>query len=353
MHGYGLTDQSIPISLYELPAADGVAVFFVLSGFLIGRILIKTLESAPINRQTIIEFWIRRWFRTLPTYYLVLSALAGYSLIHGHVNMEGLWPYFLFSQNLAYPHPGFFPEAWSLSVEEWFYFLIPLVLYILVRRLSLPNRSAFFWTIAVTIVVVTVFRVWKVSYFGYQDIGSWDSNLRKQVVTRMDSLMFGVWGAYLSIYCVETWHRYKKTALILALLLLIVAKVYYFNTESIWFLNYVQLTLMSLITLLTLPFLSTYQQRHGLLIKSITFISLISYSMYLLNHTVILEIIMPMLRQPNAWVAETIFNSSGWANYAIYWILTTLMSWLVYRFFEVKITACREPVIRWWKKKSI
>ena len=51
---------------------DGVSLFFVLSGFLIGQIIIKTFEENSINYKTMIGFWLKRWFRTLPNYYLFL-----------------------------------------------------------------------------------------------------------------------------------------------------------------------------------------------------------------------------------------------------------------------------------------
>ncbi|RSK33924.1 acyltransferase family protein [Hymenobacter metallilatus] len=45
---------------------DGVAIFFVLSGFLIGGILIRTMESRLACLHTLWDFWLRRWLRTLP-----------------------------------------------------------------------------------------------------------------------------------------------------------------------------------------------------------------------------------------------------------------------------------------------
>ena len=49
----------------------GVDLFFVLSGFLIGRIFLKDLlANQTIDFKT---FWLRRWFRTLPNYYLFLG----------------------------------------------------------------------------------------------------------------------------------------------------------------------------------------------------------------------------------------------------------------------------------------
>ena len=54
---------------------DGVAIFFVLSGFLIGGILIKILNEKELTFSGMLNFWKRRWFRTLPNYFLILSIL--------------------------------------------------------------------------------------------------------------------------------------------------------------------------------------------------------------------------------------------------------------------------------------
>src|ERR1700742_3796245 len=45
---------------------DGVMLFFVLSGFLIGGILIRQFEKERASAKMLFTFWIRRWFRTLP-----------------------------------------------------------------------------------------------------------------------------------------------------------------------------------------------------------------------------------------------------------------------------------------------
>ncbi|MBT8377560.1 MAG: acyltransferase family protein, partial [Bacteroidia bacterium] len=50
----------------------GVDIFFVLSGYLIGRILLKQLQTQDFSFKNVLYFWIRRWFRTLPNYYLIL-----------------------------------------------------------------------------------------------------------------------------------------------------------------------------------------------------------------------------------------------------------------------------------------
>jgi peptidoglycan/LPS O-acetylase OafA/YrhL len=130
-----------PLTLfpYQRALGFGVDVFFVLSGFLIGRILLKhEQEGLRLGR-----FWTDRWLRTLPAYYLVL--LAG--LVSGSVVSHGwpvsafrghLWEYFVFLQNYGFLSPrnenAPFPVSWSLCVEEQFYLTLP-ILFLLVRSL--------------------------------------------------------------------------------------------------------------------------------------------------------------------------------------------------------------------------
>ena len=77
-------------NLPHLLLPDGVDLFFVLSGFLIGSILMQTLEDRKtINISIISSFLKRRWLRTLPNYFLFLLInviLIHYGLIKGELN---------------------------------------------------------------------------------------------------------------------------------------------------------------------------------------------------------------------------------------------------------------------------
>src|SRR5690349_2369452 len=60
---------------------DGVSIFFVLSGFLIGGILIRQLEKGRDKWSDLVHFWKRRWMRTLPAYWFVLTVVIVYTFI--------------------------------------------------------------------------------------------------------------------------------------------------------------------------------------------------------------------------------------------------------------------------------
>ena len=78
----------------------GVELFFLLSGYLIGGILLKELFSHRLETPgDLFRFWKRRWFRTLPNYYLFLLIF----LLIAHVRHEpvpSLTPYVWFGQAL-------------------------------------------------------------------------------------------------------------------------------------------------------------------------------------------------------------------------------------------------------------
>jgi len=112
----------------------GVQLFFVLSGFLITGILLDAREgNEPHYFRT---FFLRRTFRIFPLYYAVLlvAAIAG---VLG-ANQIFLWTYTAnFAAPLGYGEPAF-PHFWSLCVEEQFYLVWPLVVYLVRRRGLLP-----------------------------------------------------------------------------------------------------------------------------------------------------------------------------------------------------------------------
>jgi len=122
-HGGFIIDKVLPGFPY-IPLIDGVELFFVLSGFLIGTILIKIFEkNNGLRTKEMISFWKRRWFRTLPNYYLILGVnviLVSNGIIKGDIEQFN-WKFLFFLQNFNSYFTDFFWESWSLTIEEWFY----------------------------------------------------------------------------------------------------------------------------------------------------------------------------------------------------------------------------------------
>ena len=101
----------------------GVDLFFVLSGWLIGRLYWK--EHARFGSVAVLRFWARRWMRTIPPYLVALS--LAWLAVFVERSQPFDFGYLAFIQNYYHTIP-FFVVSWSLCIEEHFYLLIPLLL---------------------------------------------------------------------------------------------------------------------------------------------------------------------------------------------------------------------------------
>jgi peptidoglycan/LPS O-acetylase OafA/YrhL len=117
----------------------GVQLFFVLSGFLITRILIHSKDQA--FGVYLRRFYVRRVLRIFPLYYGFLLALgAVYLATSLPEQLERYWPHLAtFTWNwtradAAWEESNRFVHLWSLSVEEQFYLVWPFLVFLLSRR---------------------------------------------------------------------------------------------------------------------------------------------------------------------------------------------------------------------------
>lgn len=122
----------------------GVDLFFVLSGFLIGGIVLDHRDSPAL----LPAFYVRRFFRIVPLYalllvtYFVCRELPGLSRVNYGLYFSSTvpdWSYLCFGQNIAMAWkrdigPYWLGATWSLAVEEQFYLLAPLAIIRLSRR---------------------------------------------------------------------------------------------------------------------------------------------------------------------------------------------------------------------------
>jgi peptidoglycan/LPS O-acetylase OafA/YrhL len=326
-HGYAYSADLLSAGYYRWLILDGVGLFFVLSGFLIGGILIRSANAGNFGIRQLGDFWIRRWLRTLPAYLCVLTLLIG-CYYTSHRQLPPVWiKYYFFTQNFSSPHPLFFAEAWSLSVEEWFYLLVPLGLLFI---LTLPGQRQMLLLagILAVLIAVTCARVYKVSHHDYFTDGTFGTHVVKVVLTRMDAIMYGVLGAWLSIYHERRFYAHKGKLLVAGLALLICCNI----PTSLYFISRIKYTLVPLATLCLLPALSSLRKGQGRVAGVITFISIISYSMYLTNHMIVQRGMMPFVTK---WLALDPGNAAhSIAAYVLFWTLTIAASYVLYRLVE-------------------
>ena len=162
-----------------------VEMFFALSGFLIGQILLTEVIPCP-DRAHIIRFYLRRWLRTLPAYYLVLTVLV---VIH-HLfaaDTSWHWQHFLFLQNFSPSEVNYFGVSWTLSVEEWFYFLAPLLVLAFLNKPEYA-RTRMPWLLLIAILFFPLARYVYVLHYN----PSWDFGVRKFFPLRFDALFIGI-----------------------------------------------------------------------------------------------------------------------------------------------------------------
>lgn len=326
----------------------GVEIFFVLSGFLIGRIIYQLYISDDFNFKSVSYFWVRRWFRTLPNYYLALIINVCVAFYLGFNLPDKLWTYFLFIQNFASEMPSFFVESWSLSIEEFAYIIGPLLLYAtLFLKIKISKPKQF---LCIALLIIALFTLTKLSYsvnwfYNFfperKTMGYWNSNLKAVLIYRVDAIYYGVFAAFVSLVKPKFWLKSRYIAFVLSLLILFVLNVIvplksiFIETHpNFWNLWY--LPLNSIAILLVLPLLSQWQTAPKLIRKPITFISLISYAIYVLHYSIILQLMK------NTLTTENLPKFDICIYIFTYLSITLICSYLVYRLFEKPMTDLRD-----------
>lgn len=319
----------------------GVEIFFVLSGFLIGKILLKSFLKTDFSFSDVKIFLKRRWFRTFPNYFLVLIVNIIIAGIVGY-KIESLWKYFFFIQNFSKAMPAFFPESWSLSVEEWAYVVLPLLL-VLVAYFARPRNKSILFLILVILLLV-FFLLAKIYCYEHNtstDLNDWNISLKAVVIYRLDAIFYGVLASW--IYCKKYsfWKKNKSVSLIIGILGLIfiyfgMGKINLSAQNLTLFLNTIYLPAVSIFIALFLPFLSEWKHENSPLKKPIVFISLISYSIYLLHYSVILQLM-------KHFVSVADFSNMRLHVFTFtYLVLTVLASSGLYFFYEKPVMDLRE-----------
>lgn len=311
----------------------GVELFFVLSGFLIGGILIKTIDvSSSFN--CVLNFWKRRWWRTLPNYYLfLLINLVGFGLLKPDFTFS--WSYLFFVQNFLAPNAGFFSVSWSLAVEEWFYLLTPLIYFAFLGATKKVDKA--FWLTCIIVIAVSMLA--RIYYILQYDV-SWNLEIRKVVLLRLDSLIYGVIVAWFWLKFHAVLQK-NRLPLFMSGLFFLGISIAIKNNPAInnsGLLLFFLFPAASLGAALCLPLFASWsgKVKQFLGAKFVTCTSLWSYSLYLV-HIPLLEIyritIFPLLKD------SLVLQAVGFS----FWLsLSYLFSFFIFRYFENPIMQFRE-----------
>ncbi len=327
----------------------GVELFFVLSGFLIGGILIKLFQSTDFTFATVRGFWIRRWFRTLPNYWLILTLnIILFRFVKGNtLDPENYIGYF-FLQNLVHPNIlNLFPEGWSLSVEEWFYLTLPVVMYLSSLIFRPADKGRFL--LRVFMGYLCFFLLVRVANAFHPLNGNDpDEGIRKVVLFRLDAVMYGVLFAWFSFYYKAALDRIKKPLFIFSVLGSVV--LYYFivkyelaftpqpNHTFRFFTNAFLYMVIPVVFSCCLPYASGVKEfRNKYLAGAVRHISTVSYSIYLV-HFSLFAMWFYNFKVSSVWM--------GIAQYVLYWAVVIGTSSLLYRFFELPVMKLRDK----WSK---
>jgi peptidoglycan/LPS O-acetylase OafA/YrhL len=327
--------------------ALGVELFFVLSGFLIGTIFIKTfITNADFRLKDVRIFLVRRWFRTLPNYWLILTIdiVLYFFLTNQGFELYKL-PYYIFAQNLWYPHPPFFfGEAWSLAVEEWFYLLLPSGIYLAYLVFKPVNKQRFLFN--VLIAFITIFILLRFfNAFHPVNGPDQDSGIRKVVFLRLDALAYGVMIAYFVYFKRAIIDRIRKHLFAFGIIGTIC--IYYLiSNEGLNICNTTNPTLrfisdaflylvLPLNFSLLLPYANAVTTISPTSFKrSVQFISRISYSIYLIHYSLVYILFFYRLKIENPLLL--------FAAYLVYWIIVLLLSSFLYKYFEKPLMQQRD-----------
>jgi peptidoglycan/LPS O-acetylase OafA/YrhL len=342
----GLAASTFWLGLLSHAGLVGVEIFFVLSGFLIGGILLRSAESLGTARG-LLHFYARRWFRTLPLFWLFifLNVLLERFLRDRSLNGAEVLAHAFFLRNFDHVALSFFPESWSLAVEEWFYLLFPATLWAGLRLAPKKFGHVFLISAGFFLLVAVAARC----RGALQPDADWVNTQRCTVLFRFDALMAGVLAAWVSRNRPELWRRAIAPGAVAGVLLFAltygglwtwsVSPLTIATAPDTFFARTFRFLLFPLGFALLLPLASQWAPvRDSIWHTAVRKTALWSYALYLVN-----------------WPLIQILSAPGIAPTSQSW--PVVLSWfgvkvgvafgisaLLYRFYEAPCTRLREKL---------
>ncbi len=189
----------------------GVDLFFALSGYLITNQIFSQIQQGKFKSS---KFFMRRLFRTLPNYLVVLAIYFFIPSFAERGSLPPIWQMLSFTFSL-FPHTNVaFSHSWSLCIEEQYYLVIPLV----ILGLSNLNSKRLAWlVISLSIVGGMLLRgyIWLRFVHGTTNnsilnITDYWTKIYYFTFSRLDELTFGVSIAFIKNHYRSIWHKLVK-----------------------------------------------------------------------------------------------------------------------------------------------
>ena len=316
--GYGVAITHLYAFAYEHEYMEYMSLifaefFFILSGFVLYPQLLKVIN----NKKNLFIFYKRRWMRTLPLYLITLILV---SILTGQLLELDFLKYLFLIQKIIpnFVENDYFPVAWSLSIEEFFYLFFPLIL-ITMRKNNFIRKVLYFF------IFLFLSKFFISNYF--------DANFyRTGTFLRFDAIILGFIIAHYQVFIIKN----KKIILSLLIILtpLYLLNFNFFvdgsNIPYIKFLFIIFMQLLSVVVMLSFILLEPIILNNYLK-KFSLFISQQTYSIYLF-HMIFIYIFKEL-------------NYSVLTSTILYLIILFFVSTLVYRYFEAPIMEIRPKIL--------
>lgn len=313
-----------------------IEFLFVISGFLIGQILFNDFYSTDqVQTASLKRFMIRRWFRILPLYYFmilvkfILDPSIGWNVLY----------YVFFLQNHFYGI-SWYPETWTLVIDEWFYLGVPIMLFLFMRLVSSRKQAVVLFIIGV-ILMINLLRILWVYYTDTKFAG-----IIGNVPLRQDTLLFGVLLAYIKMHYRIFFNKLNSLAVFLTSFTILLGYIYLMYTikkpvdrinEFFWT-RTINFGIVSLLVMTTLPYIENSIE--GIKVKSLNFVnkaivwgSKLSYALYLVHFEVLVQ-----TREVMGHFGIT----KGVSIQLIAVLFTIIISYLLYEYMEKKFLILRD-----------
>ncbi len=209
----------------------GVDLFFVISGYLVSRGLLKEINQG--KRVNLKQFFFKRITKIIPSYYFFIifgTVIARLLFLDNFstqiIDFASFPKYLLFYMNYAPTFHWSFELSWSLCVEEHFYLFLGLVFIIIGLQSAIKQRNRTLKIVLFTFIILSV--LFKIIGAGY----GWDTYGMSHM--RMDALFLGVLLSFQQINENKITHNEPKTAAVgIGVLLLVI--ILFYTTEIPFF----------------------------------------------------------------------------------------------------------------------